>query len=132
MIKNMQGEKTTAKRLAKETVINSLEKTYHSAVNNYNGEIDSMTDREKSLFAEALKKELYRVCKLMGDIETADGDYSDMILNFYNVWESVKWKNKKEKKDCQHSNKLSKILVSLDTTARLIVGNSYNNEPMNY
>lgn len=86
MIINMYGEKTTAKRLAKETVINSIENTYHNAIENY-WALDKMTDREKSMYAEALKKELSRVCKLMGDIETADGDYSDMILNFYNVWE---------------------------------------------
>ena len=86
MIHNMYGEKTTAKRLAKETVINSIDKTYHFAMENH-WALDEMTDREKSKYAEALKKELSRVCKLMGDIETADGDYSDMILNFYNVWE---------------------------------------------
>ena len=86
MIYNMHGEKTTAKRLAKETVINSIENTYNHAMEDH-WALDKMTDREKRMYAEALKKELSRVCKLMGDIETADGDYSDMILNFYNVWE---------------------------------------------
>ena len=87
MIINMYGEKTTAKRLAKETVINSIDNTYNLAMESISSELNSMTDREKGMYAEALKKELSRVCKLMGDIETADGDYSDMILNFYNVWE---------------------------------------------
>ena len=86
MIYNMYGEKTTAKRLAKETVINSIDNTYNLAMEDY-WALDKMTDREKRMYAEALKKELSRVCKLMGDIETADGNYSDMILNFYNLWE---------------------------------------------
>ena len=86
MIYNMHGEKTTAKRLPKETVINSIDRTVHLAMESISSEL-GMTDREKGKYAEALKKELSRVCKLMGDIETADGDYSDMILNFYNLWE---------------------------------------------
>ena len=68
-------------------LIKSMKENDHFAMENH-WALDEMTDREKSKYAEALKKELSRVCKLMGDIETADGDYSDMILNFYNVWEA--------------------------------------------